>query len=233
MTHASFEVLAKRLDLHLLEPFWPADRVFEACKQARELQLRAVVVRPIDFELAAQWLAGSGIVVASTAGWPYGATSTAVKLYEGRDLLRQGVKELELYLSPARLLSRQFQHIEAELLQAAKSAHESGARLTVVYSSSHLDDDLRIITTKICRRTEVDVVSIDGGETELAIMKPLLKDVLQLKLATPAMTLDEVLTAADAGYGSIAVTDPTPIFQEWQARKEAEKAVEQTEQPVS
>ncbi len=225
MTPDTYEALASRIDVHLLDPFVSADSVYEACMRARELRVRAVVVRPTDVEQVQHWLQGSGLAVASTAGYPYGASNTGVKLYELRDLLRLGAKEVEFHLSPARLASRQFQHIEAEVLQASKSCHESAARLTAVYSSAHLVDDLKIITTKICRRAEVDTVSVDGGEAELAVMRPLLKDVLQMKLGRPCSTLEETLQAFEAGYSSIAVTDPAPILSAWRAQLQAAPAV--------
>jgi len=210
--------LASLVDVHLLDPFRSPDEVYEACQAARGWQVRAVVVRPCDFEQAVQWMSGSGIAVVPVAGGPAGVSNTAVKLYELRDLLRLGAKEVEFVLSPARLKARQFQHIETELLQAAKSCHEDGARLTVVYHSTHLGDDLKIITTKICRRTEVDVIALDGGAVELALITPMLKDVLRMKLATPVETLDDALAARDAAYASFAVTDPAPLLSAWKAR---------------
>jgi len=229
MTPDTYESLAKRLDVRLLDPWWSADQVFEACSTARALGVRAVVVRPCDFELAGQWLANSGIAVVPTAGYPHGVSNTSAKLYELRDLLRLGAKEVELTLSPARMLSRQFQHVEAELMQAAKSCHEAGARLTVLYNSAHMGDDQKIIATKISRRTEVDVLAMDGGDAELALMQPLLKEVLQLRLATPVTDLDQALAALEAGYETIAVTDAAPILEAWKSRLEQQEK----QQPVT
>ncbi len=223
MIPESYEALAQRLDVRLLDPWTSSDQVHEACMRARSLGVRAVVVRPSDFELATQWLSGSGITVVSTAGYPHGVSNTATKLYELRDLLRLGAKEIELTLSTARMLSRQFQHVEAELMQAAKSCHESGAKLTVLYNSHHLSDDAKIIATKICRRTEVDNIATDGGDAELALMKPLLKDVLQLRLATPVNTLHEALSALEAGYEALNTLNAAPILTEWRARLEEQK----------
>jgi len=232
MTPDTYESLAKRLDVRLLDPWWSADQVFEACTKARNLGVRAVIVRPCDFELASQWLTGSGIEVVPTAGYPYGVSNTSAKLYELRDLLRLGAKEVELTLSPARMFSRQFQHVEAELMQAAKSCHESGARLTVLYNSAHMGNDQKIIATKISRRTEVDYLAMDGGDTELALMKPLLRDVLHLRLATPVTDLDQALAALEAGYDTITVTDAAPVLEAWKARLEEQKQ-EEKQQPVT
>ena len=228
MTPDTYESLAQRLDVRLLDPWWSADQVYAACSTTRDLGgVRAVIVRPCDFELASQWLAGSGIVVVPTAGYPHGVSNTSTKLYELRDLLRLGAKEIELTLSPARMISRQFQHVEAELMQAARSCHESGARLTVLYNSSHMGNDEKIIATKICRRTEVDHIALDGGEAELTLMKPLLRDVLQLRLATPVSTLDEAVAALEAGYQTLAVTDAQPLLAAWKSHLEEQAKQEQ------
>ncbi|MBC7927481.1 MAG: hypothetical protein H7039_17680 [Bryobacteraceae bacterium] len=211
----TYESLASRLDVPLLDPFWSADQVYEACVQARKFQVRSVITRPCDCELAVQWLANSGVLVAAATGYPGGSSTTGTKLFETRDLLRLGTKEIEFSVPVARLLSRQFQHVETELLQAVKACHESGATLTAVYHSAHLTDDLKIILTKICRRVEADVVAVDGGAAEIALITPMLKDVLRLKLASPVSNLTEALAAVHMGYTSCSVSDPATVLLAW------------------
>jgi deoxyribose-phosphate aldolase len=230
MTPDTYEALAQRLDVRLLDPWASSDEVYEACMRASRLGVRAVVVRPSDYELAKQWLSGSGVTVVSVAGYPYGTANTAVKLYELRDLLRLGCREIELTLPAARMTSRQFQHVEAELMQAAKSCHEDGGKLTVLYNSAQLSSDSKIIATKICRRTEVDHIAIDGGEEELTLFRPLLKDVLQLRLAAMLSSLDEVLAALAAGYEVVPTLDAEPILMAWKLRLEEQS--KQLPQPV-
>jgi deoxyribose-phosphate aldolase len=166
-------------------------------------------------ELAAQWIRGSDVIPASVAGYPEGTSTTASKLYEARELLKGGAKEIEFVINPARIISRQFQHVETELMQITRSCHESGARLTVVYNNRWFTDDLKIIATKICRRVEVDVLGLDHSEHDLEVIRPLLKDVLELKHSGPVGTLDQALAAREAGYRSIATTVPERILEAW------------------
>jgi deoxyribose-phosphate aldolase len=178
--------------------------------------MRAVVVRPCDAQMAVRSVAAS-LVVASVAGYPDGTSATATKLYEGRDLLRAGVKDVEFVLNAAHMVSRSFQHVETELMQISRSCHEDGAKLTVIYNNRLFADDLKIIGTKICRRNEADRLSIDHSEADLAIFRPMLRDVLTLKRATPVTSLAEALAARDAGYVSFATADPRPILDAWRA----------------
>ena len=218
----TYESLAKLVDYHLLDPLVTTEQVAEACDLARQYGIRAVVVRPCDAQMTVQAMAGSGVAVASVAGHPEGISTTATKLYEGRELLRAGVKDVEFVLSVPNMVSRSFQHVETELMQISRSCHEDGAKLTVIYNNRLFADDLKIIGTKICRRNEADRLSIDHSDADLAIFRPMLRDVLTLKRATPVASLEEALAARDAGYVSFATTDPRPILDAWRAHLAAQ-----------
>ena len=125
----TYESLAKLVDYHLLDPLLTTEQVAEACDVARQYGIRAVVVRPCDAQMTVQAMAGSGVVVASVAGHPEGISTTATKLYEGRELLRAGVKDVEFVLNVPNMVSRSFQHVETELMQISRSCHEDGANL--------------------------------------------------------------------------------------------------------
>ena len=222
----TYESLAGLIDYVLLRPDLSADDLAEGCRVAREYAVRAVVVRPCDVETVARWLSGSGVAVAGAVGYPYGYSTTGTKLFEGRDLLRLGAKELEFTLNASKMISRQFQHVETELLQIVNSAHESGAILKVVYNSRFLADDLKIIATKIVKRVEADMISIDYRESDVALLKPLLKDVLQLKCAGPIDTMADVVAKRTQGFVRIGCTNPAGVLDDWKKHlaEEAAKA---------
>ena len=214
---SKYEDLSQLVDYHFLAPEAVSEEVAEACRIAAEYAVRALVVRPIDVEAAKRWLGGTGVAVSSTAGYPDGTATTATKLYEMRDLLRLGATEIEFVLSAGKLLDRQFQHIEMELLQASRSCQEAGALLKVIYNSRYLPEDVKIIATKICRRAEVPIISVDYSEADTALFLPLLRDRLQLKRADPVTTLDDAL-ASKMSYSRIATADPASILTEWRTR---------------
>lgn len=227
----TYESLAGMLELTLLGPGLSADDVDEGCRIAREYGVAAVVVRPCDVEMVARWMPGSGVKVGSVAGYPYGVSTTSAKLYEGRDLLRIGVRELDFVLSPAAMISRQFQHVETELMQIVRSAHDADATLTVVCNNRILADDLKIIATRLCKRVEADSIAIQHSEPDLALVKPLLKDLLRLKRSDAVMTLEEALSSRSAGYSRITSPNVVPILDAWKLRL-AEQAKQLEQQPT-
>jgi deoxyribose-phosphate aldolase len=214
----TYDSLASILELTLLGPALTADEVDEGCRTAREYGIAAVVVRPCDVEMVSRWMRGSSVKVASVAGYPYGISTTSAKLYEGRDLLRIGVQELDFVLSPAGLMSRNFQHVETELMQIVRSAHEAGAKLTAVCNNRIVSNDLKIIATKICKRVEADSIAIQHSDPDLQLIKPLLKDLLRLKRSDAVITLDEALASRHAGYSRVTTPNVAPILDAWKQR---------------
>src|SRR4051812_29455822 len=196
----TYESLAGILELTLLNPALTDDDIHHGCRIAREYGIAAVVVRPCDVAMALRTVGSGPLKLSSVAGYPYGISTTGAKLYEGRDLLRIGVRELDFVLNPASMISRQFQQVETELMQIVQSAHESDVNLTVVCNNRILADDLKIIATRICKRVEADAIAIQHLESDLTIIKPLLKGLLRLKRSDAVMTLEEALMSRAAGY---------------------------------
>jgi deoxyribose-phosphate aldolase len=208
------EPITPNLEISLLDPGLSLDQVAKECRIAREAGIAAVIVRPCDVDLAVEYLKGSRVTLASVAGHPYGTGRTAAKLYEVRDLLRAGAREIEFVLNPARMISRDFPAVETELQQVAESCAEHRATLKIVYNNTRLSDDHKIIATKICRRVGAGFLSLEHSEPDLALLRPLLKDTLLLKRATPVSTYEEAAEARSAGYVRMLVDDVRLVLEQ-------------------
>lgn len=213
----TYEEIAELLDWHLLTPDLSEEQLHTACQQARDLRVASVLVRPSDVELAARWLAGSGVKVAAAVGYPYGGSTTAAKLYEGRDLLRRGAQEIAFALNLGKMVSRQFPYNETELLQMATDCQKSSIGFHVVLESQYLALDLSLIALKICRRVGADF-AVTGWDEPAAEQVNTLTQYrgkrLQIK-AGGAGSLDQALAFRDAGCTRIGSNDPAPILAAW------------------
>ena len=205
------------------------DEVAQGCHLAKEYGVAAVAVRPCDVELAARVLGGSGVQVAGIAGFPHGSSTTAAKLYEGRDLLRRGAKEINFVVNIGKMLSRQFQHVETEILQMAESCHQEGAILKVVCECAYLADDLKIILSKILKRTQADFADTStcygpGGYRlqDVQLLKRVLGDTVKIKASGGVRTLEKALEAYEAGCDRFGATFTAPILEEWKRRLAAQ-----------
>src|ERR1700751_3689893 len=91
----TYEDIAGMMEHPVLRPELSEDEVHTGCEIARQYRIAAVTVRPSDADLAVEWMKGSGVAVASIVGYPHGCSTTSVKLYETRDLLRRGITEVD------------------------------------------------------------------------------------------------------------------------------------------
>ncbi len=221
----TYEGLAKMIDHALVRPDLTHEHVVAGCELAKRYQVASVSVRPCDVDLAVRLLDGTGVAVGSLAGFPHGSTTTAVKLYEIRDVLRRGAREIDLVLNISRLLSRQFQYVEMELLQAAEECHKQGALLKVIFENAYLTDELKIVACRISARAEADFVKTS---TAFGPAGYTVEDVKLMREHTPprvgvaaeggVLTLEKALEAREAGCSRFGASATASILDAWKAR---------------
>jgi deoxyribose-phosphate aldolase len=221
----SYEALARMIDLPLVRPELSDDEVHEGCSLASRLGLAAVVVRPCDVDIAVRGLRGSGVAVAAAAGFPHGSSTTAAKLYETRDLLRRGAREIDFVINIGKLISRQFPYIETELVQAAKACHDEGAIIKVAVETAYLAEDLKLIACKLAKRAEADFVSTSTGfaprgytSADLDLIRRKVEGRARLKAGHGIQKLDQALDVYQRGADRMGSQHPADILDAWKAR---------------
>jgi deoxyribose-phosphate aldolase len=221
---AAYEHVAGLIDHTLLGPALTSVEVIEGLELARRSKVASATVRPCDVEVAVRALEGSPVKPGSVVGFPHGSQSTAVKLYEARDLLRRGAREIDAVIAISRLLSREFQYVQTELQQMADACHKEGAILKAIFETAYLTDELKIIACRMAERTGVDIIAASTG---FAPSGGTIEDLLLLRRHAPgtigvkaegASTLDQVLEARQAGATRIGVTQTAAILKDWKAR---------------
>ena len=148
----SYQDIAGMMEHPVLQPDLSEEEVHTGCEIARQYSVAAVTVRPSDADWPFLGCAAAESPLAAWSAIPHGSSSTSVKLYETRDLLRRGVTEIDTVINLGKMISRQFQYVEMELQQMAEACHEGGAILKVAFENGYLSDDLKTIACKIVKR---------------------------------------------------------------------------------
>ena len=221
---ASFQDIARMIDHALVKPELTGAQVVEGLELAKRCRVATATVRPCDIELAVRTLEGSPVRPASVSGFPHGSGNTATKLYETRDLLRRGAKEIDVVVAISKLLSREFQHVQVELLQLAELCHKEGAVLKVILETAYLTDELKIIACRCAARAEVDFVQTSTGFApaeatieDVRLLRKHLPEEIGIK-AAGLRTVDQVIEAYAAGCSRIGTDSTAAILEEWKAR---------------
>lgn len=211
----TYEDLSKALELPALGAELTEEQVRGACDLARTCALGAIIVRPSDLDLASRWV-NPPLVLGAAIDWPHGYSTTAVKQYAARDALRRGARELTVAINTGKLVSRQFQYLEMELLQIAEACHEISGKLIVNLESSHLTEEHKIVACRIAKRAGADLLAT-SQPLDLPLLRQHARDRIQLKLRDVS-TLDAALEALAAGCTRLETAQPAGILEAWKAR---------------
>ena len=224
--------LASLVDYHLSSPLMTEEQVYEGTRTARAYGIRSVVVRPCDLDLVKGWLEESPIRVGSRTGAAPGDSTTAVKQYEVRDMIRRGAVDVEGKVNLPKMMSRQFQYVEIELMQLVKACEENNARFTASLDASVLDEERLIILCKMAKRSGVATLSASDYRAE-QVEKLLTKcqPHVEIKLMVDGRSLEDVLALKQQGVARFGVRHPAPLLDAWKAHLE-KLAKEQASTPV-
>lgn len=232
---STYEDLARLIDHPLVQPNLTDAQVLAGLEMGKRHGIACVSVRPCDIDMAVRTLQGSGVKAGAVCGFPHGSENTATKLYEARDLLRRGAQEIDMVIAISKMLSREFQHVQMELLQMAELCHKEGAILKVILENAYLTDELKIIACRCCERAEVDFVKTSTGFApsgytmeDVKLLRKHLPEEIGVKAAGGIRSVDEVLALVDAGVTRIGTGATEQILEEWKGRLSAPSAATPT-----
>jgi deoxyribose-phosphate aldolase len=222
---STYEDLAGIMDHPLVRPDLTAAEVVAGIELAMRCRIACVSVRPCDLDLAVRTLAGAAVRPASVVGFPHGSETTAAKLYQARDLLRRGAREIDMVIALPALVSREFQYVQTELNQMSEICRKEGALLKVILENAYLTGELKIVACRCCARAGVDFVKTSTGFgpsgytiEDLKLMRQHLPEEIGVKAAGGLRTLDQALEAYAAGASRLGTSATAEILEEWKKR---------------
>jgi deoxyribose-phosphate aldolase len=200
-------------------------QVLEGLETAKRCHIGSVLVRPSDIDVAVRTLAGSAVMPGAVCGFPHGSANTATKLYEARDLLRRGAKAIDMVAPVSKLLSREFQHVQMELLQMAELCHKEGATLRITLENAYLTDELKIIACRSAERAEVDSVGTSTGFApsaytlaDLKLMRKHLPEETGIAAQGDIRSVEEALAVHEGGADRIVTPAAAELLEAWKSR---------------
>ena len=156
--------ISKYIDHTFLKPAGEKDAVRKLCREARAARFASVCVNPCEVALAAKLLKGSPVKVCTVIGFPLGANTTEVKLFEALEALRAGATELDFVVNQ-RLLKYEPKACEKELRVLAKVCHETkkGVVLKLILECCNLTKAEIVRGCKLAKKAGFDFVKTSTG----------------------------------------------------------------------
>ena len=163
MTTLDPAALAKLIDHSLLRPDFDRATLEAGCRVAREYRVASVCIVPHFVAGAAELLAGSGVEVGTTIGFPHGANTTRVKVAEAEQACADGATELDLVVNVSRVLSGELGYVRDDVAAVLGVCRTRGARLKLIFETCYLDEGQKLSLCELSSELGVDWVKTSTG----------------------------------------------------------------------
>lgn len=213
--------IARLIDYTLLKPDATPAQIERLCDEARQHRFATVCVHPVYVTLAAEKLAGSEVAVGSVAGFPFGATTTSVKVCEARQAIADGASEIDMVLHIGALKAGDYARVQADIAAVAAACHEGHALLKVILETALLDDAQKVIACQLAQAAGADFVKTStgfagGGATvaDVRLMRQTVGLAMGVKAAGGIRTYADALAMIEAGANRIGTSAGVQIIEQ-------------------
>ncbi len=212
--------LARMIDHTLLKPDATADKIAQLCFEAKKYHFASVCVNPTNVKLCADLLRNSDVKVCTVIGFPLGATSTEVKVFETKNALENGATEIDMVINIGALKAGDTELVAKDIHEVVKVAHAAGALIKVIIETALLTDDEKVIASLLAKEAGADFVKTStgfssGGATvhDVALMRKAVGPDLGVKAAGGIHTHEEAEQLIAAGATRIGASAGIKIIR--------------------
>jgi deoxyribose-phosphate aldolase len=208
--------LADYIDHTLLNPMATSEAIAQLCEEADKYHFPAVCVYPSRVKQAVELLHNKNPLVCTVIGFPTGATTTAVKLYEAQEALEHGATELDVVINLGWLKQGDFDVVHKEI---AEICSLSDAPVKAILETTVLTDAEKRMAAKLCMEAGVEFLKTStgwqGGATveDVRLLKELTQDRVGIKASGGIRTVEQALTLILAGATRLGTSHGVMLVQ--------------------
>lgn len=191
------------------------------CEEAKKHHFYAVCVNSCYVALAKKELEGSTVKVASVIGFPLGACSTPVKVFETEWACQQGAKEIDMVIQVGALKEGKLAYVRSDIQQVVEAAQKYNAIVKVILETCLLSDEEIITACSLSKEAGAAFVKTStgfsiGGATvhHVALMRKAVGDTMQVKASGGIRTLEVAQKMIEAGADRIGASASVFILEE-------------------
>lgn len=212
--------VAQLIDHTLLKPDATADKVAQLCFEAKKYHFASVCVNPSYVTLCASLLKGTDVKVCTVIGFPLGATSTEVKVFETKNAIENGATEIDMVMNIGALKAGDNQIVATDIHAVAEAAHSAGALLKVIIETALLTDEEKVVACLLAKEAGADYVKTStgfsgGGATvhDVALMRRTVGPELGVKASGGIHSAEEAEQMIAAGATRIGASAGVKIVK--------------------
>lgn len=209
----------KLIDHTALKPNTTKESILKLITEAKTYDFASVCVNPCWVALAHQELKNTDVKVCTVIGFPLGANTTEVKVFETKDAIEKGAQEIDMVINIAMLKDKEYDYVENEIHQIVEAAKDK-AIVKVIIETCLLTDEEKIKACELSQKAGADFVKTStgfstGGATvhDIALMRKTVGAEMGVKASGGVHTHEEALAMVEAGATRIGASASVKLLK--------------------
>lgn len=207
------------IDSTLLKSDATIEDITKLCEDAKKYHFASVCVNPYYIPLAKELVKDSTVEVCTVVGFPLGANTTNVKVYEAVEAIEAGADEIDMVINIGALKDREYEYVKREIEEVRNVL--DGKVLKVIIETSCLTKEEIIKATEICNDTFVNFIKTSTGYgsrgaslEDIKLINEHKNEVLEVKASGGIKTREDALKFIELGVTRIGTSNAVKILDD-------------------
>ncbi len=209
--------IANYIDHTLLKPSAIPDEVKQVCQEAWQYNFPSVCIYPASVRQAKELLHDKQPHICTVIGFPTGAVTSAVKLYEAQEAVENGATELDVVINLSWVKSGQSSKIYDEIAQICS---ETGQTVKAILETTVLTKGEKRLAAEICLDAGVAYLKTStgwfGGATveDVELLKEITKGQIGIKASGGIRTYEQAIALIHAGANRLGTSRGVDLLRQ-------------------
>lgn len=209
--------LAPLIDHTLLAPAATTEHILKLCDEADRYGFAAVCVYPTHVSIAVERLYEKKVAVCTVIGFPSGATTERVKLYEAQEAVENGASELDVVINLGWLKMGETNKVHREIATIVELCDRP---IKAILETSLLTREEKQLAAEICLDAGVAFLKTStgwqGGATveDVTLLRKIGGDRIGIKASGGIRTSDDAIALIEAGATRLGTSRGVEILQQ-------------------
>lgn len=217
---------SKLFDHTQLKPYATDDDIKKLCDEAIEYNFKTVAINNANIEKCAKFLKGSNVLVDAAISFPLGQCTLDTKIFETKDAIEKGAKEVDYVINIAELKNNNINYIEKEMESIVSICRASNVTVKVIFENCYLTNEEKIKLCKIANKYKPDYIKTSTGFgtsgatiEDVKLMRKYAIPEIQIKAAGGIRSLASVEDMVNAGATRIGCSSSVKIIKDYYEKR--------------
>ncbi|MBP3339936.1 MAG: deoxyribose-phosphate aldolase [Lachnospiraceae bacterium] len=208
---------SKLFDHTILKPDASKEAVEKICKEALQYDFASVCVNQYRTKMVADMLKGSDVKVCTVVGFPLGAVSTEVKVFETKAAINDGATEIDMVINVGAIKDGDYEYVENDIRKVKEACGD--ITLKVIIETCLLTDEQKEKACELSMKANADFVKTStgfstGGATkeDVALMRKTVGAVCKVKASGGIRDAATAKLMVDAGADRLGTSATVNII---------------------